>query len=248
MRKLGCTIYIIIVIVICFTNEGIAQNDLFTVESNNRGVLFSTMSVSERDNISSPAEGLIIFNKDNGKLEFFNGTTWEMMKMAGPIGIAGTLGPTGQPGPDGPQGPPGDDGLRCWDLDEDDFKDSSEDINGDGIWDRNDCLGATGPQGLSGLQGPNGAPGIAGGTVISVLIATAGQSCIEIPSPLLVGLEDAVLIHGPRQDPALNGGGVLAMPRTYLNYNLANQTWNICASSGTLTVNTYYDVLVVGSN
>ena len=77
--------------------------------------------------------------------------------VAGPAGIAG---PTGPPGPGG--------GLNCWDLNGNGVADiATEDTNGDGSVDINDCRGVkgpTGPIGVRGSTGPAGTPGTQGST------------------------------------------------------------------------------------
>lgn len=61
--------------------------------------------------------------------------------ITGPEGSAGPMGATGTMGETGPAGSDGDDGINCWDLDEDGFNDPSEDINGDGLFNTYDCTG-----------------------------------------------------------------------------------------------------------
>jgi hypothetical protein len=80
----------------------------------------------------------------------------------GPAGVAGPAGPTGpkgETGASGPAGPKGDPGLSCWDLNGNNLKDGSEDINRDGEFDALDCAGPPGPQGPAGPAGPAGPPG-----------------------------------------------------------------------------------------
>ena len=49
---------------------------ILDVISTSRGLLPSRMSTTERDAVSAPAEGLIIFNTSSKALEIFNGTGW----------------------------------------------------------------------------------------------------------------------------------------------------------------------------
>jgi len=86
----------------------------------------------------------------------------------GPPGNDGAIGPQGPPGADGPPGPPGADGadgvngsngvdglngidgVSCWDLNEDGVGDlGTEDRNGDGVVDVNDCQASGGGGGLT---------------------------------------------------------------------------------------------------
>ena len=46
------------------------------VESSNKGFLPPRMSTANRNGISSPAEGLVIYNLTDNQLEFYNGTSW----------------------------------------------------------------------------------------------------------------------------------------------------------------------------
>ncbi len=94
----------------------------------------------------------------------------------GIAGIAGTSGPTGNVGPTGPAGPAGAAGprgasrsilggeaaMQCWDLNGDFYAQDSEDINNDGIWNANDCIGPMGPRGAQGPAGSNGPVGATG--------------------------------------------------------------------------------------
>lgn len=46
------------------------------VESTDKGILPPRLTTAERDAISSPAEGLTVYNTTNKALEFFDGTNW----------------------------------------------------------------------------------------------------------------------------------------------------------------------------
>jgi hypothetical protein len=50
----------------------------------------------------------------------------------------------------------GDDGINCWDTNNDGFNDPSEDVNLDGSWNALDCKGDSGVAGTSGANGTNG--------------------------------------------------------------------------------------------
>ncbi|MFH1135788.1 MAG: hypothetical protein V1816_06855 [Pseudomonadota bacterium] len=66
---------------------------------------------------------------------------------------------SGVVGPEGPPGSAGEDGLHCWDINEDGNCSPGEDITGDGVCDANDCIG---PQGDKGDKGDTGDTGIQG--------------------------------------------------------------------------------------
>ena len=60
------------------------------------------------------------------------------------LGLAGCDGDDGSPGAAGAAGTPGTDGQACWDLDGNGVGDvGTEDINGDGVVDVNDCAGSS---------------------------------------------------------------------------------------------------------
>ena len=105
------------------------------VTATDGGLLIPRMTEVQRDAISSPATGLMIF-QTNGTVGFYfyDGTAWTALSgsgatgPAGPQGPAGPAGATGATGAQGPQGVPGADGAT----------------------------GATGAQGPAGPQGPAG--------------------------------------------------------------------------------------------
>lgn len=80
----------------------------------------------------------------------------------GPAGPAGEMGPAGPAGPAGQPGADGRDGLACWDLNGNGVQDFTEDVNQDGMWNAEDCVGPAGPQGPPGERGATGATGPAG--------------------------------------------------------------------------------------
>lgn len=91
------------------------------------------------------------------------------MGPAGPQGDTGVAGPQGIQGLDGPMGlsgASGEDGIHCWDLNENGIADlPEEDKNSDETVDVLDCVGPSGEQGLQGETGevgPIGPQGVAG--------------------------------------------------------------------------------------
>lgn len=101
----------------------------------------------------------------------------------GDTGATGPKGDTGTTGPKGDTGTPGQDGLNCWDLNNNEICDKSEDTDFDGKCDATDCRGENGlacwdlnHDGICGksedinkngqceaadCQGPEGPPGVA---------------------------------------------------------------------------------------
>jgi len=82
---------------------------------------------------------------------------FSVLDCQGRAGDPGTPGADGVDGQDGVDGIDGVDGLNCWDLDGDNAADRDEDINGDGVFDAQDCKGPRGPAGKTGPTGQSGA-------------------------------------------------------------------------------------------
>ena len=88
--------------------------------------------------------------------------------------VVDMTGPSGVPGMS-VTGLPGEDGIHCWDLNENGMADSAEDINDDGKIDVLDCQGSSGeviepicdcPPGPPGIDGVDGADGVDGLSII----------------------------------------------------------------------------------
>lgn len=63
---------------VAINNDGSAPNSsaILDIKSTSLGVLFPRMTKAQRDAISSPVAGLVIFNTDNKLLEIYDGTVW----------------------------------------------------------------------------------------------------------------------------------------------------------------------------
>ena len=111
------------------------------VSATDGGLLIPRMTEVQRDAISSPATGLMIFQTDGTVgFYFYDGTAWTALSgsgATGPAGPQGPAGPAGADGADGAQGPQGAQGATG-------------------------ATGAQGPQGLQGADGADGATGPAG--------------------------------------------------------------------------------------
>jgi len=66
-------------------SQGVAINEdgsssdnsaILDIKSTTKGLLFPRMTTVQRDAISSPVEGLQIYNLTSGCVDYFNGTTW----------------------------------------------------------------------------------------------------------------------------------------------------------------------------
>lgn len=164
----------------CFAQQGVSINitgappdnsAMLDVVSTDRGVLIPRMSTSQMNLISSPANGLIIFNTDSSCFFFFNSISWislcdnnGIIGPTGPTGLQGLQGATGSTGidgatgPTGPIGPTGVDGLIG--------PTGLQGIQGiqgiTGATGADGATGPTGPQGIQGITGPTGDGGILG--------------------------------------------------------------------------------------
>ena len=79
------SIYLIILLFICnyysFSQVGIGTtspdpSSILDIESSTQGFLPPRMTSTQRDNITSPAEGLFIYNLDSNCFQFHNGSKW----------------------------------------------------------------------------------------------------------------------------------------------------------------------------
>jgi hypothetical protein len=124
------------------------------VVSTTKGFLAPRMTEAQKNDINSPAAGLLVYQTDGANgFYYFDGLIWKSglgpQGVAGIQGIPGVPGPQGErgidgingnPGPIGPQGEMGPQGVAG--------------IDGE--------PGAPGPIGLQGEMGPQGLPGING--------------------------------------------------------------------------------------
>jgi len=60
----------------------------FQIDSVTSGFLQPRMTTTERDAISNPATGLQVYNTDNARPEYFDGSIWKSMENAGGAGGA----------------------------------------------------------------------------------------------------------------------------------------------------------------
>ena len=98
--------------VISYAQVGINTNtpdasSVLDIESTTGGILIPRLTETQRDAISSPATGLMIYQTDQTTgFYFYNGTAWTRIE-----GVAGPQGEQGPLGPQGPQGVAGADGV-----------------------------------------------------------------------------------------------------------------------------------------
>jgi len=182
------------------------------VTATDGGLLIPRMTEVQRDAISSPATGLMIF-QTNGTVGFYfyDGTAWTALSGSGATGPAGPQGPAGPAGADGadgatgatgPQGPAGATGATG--------AQGPQGIQGDPGADGADgATGATGPAGPQGPAGPAGATG-----------ATGAQGPQGVPGA--DGATGATGAQGPAGPQGPAGGGLWTQGTGSTIYSLDN--------------------------
>ena len=133
------------------------------IESTTGGILIPRLTQTQRDAITEPATGLMIYqtNQTTG-FYFYDGTAWTKIDgVAGPQGEAGSqgiqgiqgdIGLTGAPGPTGANGADGSAGVQG----------PQGEAGSQGIQGLQGDIGVAGPQGDAGATGPAGADGADG--------------------------------------------------------------------------------------
>jgi len=154
------------------TNNPDASSAL-EIESTTGGILIPRLTETQRDAITEPATGLMIYqtNQTTG-FYFFDGTVWTKIDgVAGPQGLAGSdgaqgpVGPAGAQGIQGETGPKGDQGPAG----------AQGPVGPEGAQGIQGATGAAGPVGDQGLQGDTGIQGVQG-DVGPLVSGTNGQT------------------------------------------------------------------------
>ncbi len=113
---------------------------MLDVSSIVKGLLIPRMTLAQRDLITSPATGLMVYQTDTTPGFYsYTGSAWSQLGATGPAGATGATGSQGATGATGEQGVAGPTGTK-----------------GD--------TGATGAQGVAGATGSQGIQGVAGAT------------------------------------------------------------------------------------
>ena len=166
---------ITLIALMLFTALGYAQVGINTnnpdassaleIESTTGGILIPRLTETQRDDISAPATGLMIY-QTNGTSGFYfwDGAAWTKIDgVAGPQGIQGFAGAAGIDGTDGTDGTNGEDGI--------DGNDGSQGIQG--------VAGAAGINGTNGVDGNDGVQGIQGVAGSAGIDGTNGEDGID---------------------------------------------------------------------
>jgi len=170
MKKITLLTFILFSI-LSYAQVGINTNtpdssSALDIESTTGGILIPRLTETQRDAISSPATGLMIYQTDQTTgFYFYDGIAWTRIEgVVGPQGETGPAGPTGPQGPQGPQGVAGNDGA--------DGADGSNGSSAYEIWiaagntgtEAEFLVSLVGAQGETGVQGPQGIQGETGAT------------------------------------------------------------------------------------
>jgi microcystin-dependent protein len=142
-------------------NTSIAPDasSLLDLNSTSKGVLVPRMTTAQRDQISNPANGLLVFDTDVKCFTYYSSTTsnWSFLCNTGTGGTNTILTTSVSPGANCANG-----GVLLQ---------FGNDTNGDGILNPSEintsldqyvCNGTQGAQGVQGTQGPQGIQGIQG--------------------------------------------------------------------------------------
>ena len=168
---------ITLIALMLFTAFGYAQVGINTnnpdassaleIESTTGGILIPRLTETQRDDISAPATGLMIY-QTNGTSGFYfwDGAAWTKIDgVAGPQGPIGLTGSAGADGVDGAQGPIGLTGAAG--IDGTNGSDGQDGAQG--------ATGFAGPAGDQGVAGPQGATGPSGANGINGINGIDGQ-------------------------------------------------------------------------
>jgi len=166
------------------------------------------MLSSQRTAISSPANGLLVYQTDApAGFWYYNGTSWvQAIGPQGPAGATGATGPQGPAGATGPQGPIGVAGPQG-------------PSGAAGAAGAQGPQGDPGPTGATGAQGPQGDPGPAGAagatgpqgpTGATGPAGTTGQNATSVNSTaLLVNPAVFTIVPGMTQTISVPTGSVV---------------------------------------
>lgn len=118
---------------------------MLDVVSTTKGVLVPRMNTAQMNAITTPANGLMIYNTDSLCFCYYKSVAWTSLCGGGGSGGAGPTGPTGPAGSAGATGATGSAGAT-------------------GATGSAGATGATGPSGSNGATGPTGPSGSNGAT------------------------------------------------------------------------------------
>jgi len=130
---------------------------------NDKGFLVPRLTTTQRNNIVSPANGLLVYDT-NFNCFFYFSTSWiSLCQLSGPTGPTGAQGATGATGANGATGIAGVTGA-------------TGPTGAQGITGSTGANGATGPTGATGIAGVTGATGPIGPTGIAGVTGATGAT------------------------------------------------------------------------
>jgi Collagen triple helix repeat (20 copies)/Head domain of trimeric autotransporter adhesin len=145
------------------------------VQSTSQGMLVPRMTAAQRDSISLPATGLLVYQSDMpAGFYYFNGTVWSLLGATGANGVNGTNGTNGTDGVSGTNGIDGINGTNGID--------GAKGLDGKSAYELAVDAGYTGTeaawllslQGVNGSNGTNGTDGFSGTNGINGINGTNG--------------------------------------------------------------------------
>ena len=195
------------------TNNPDASSAL-EIESTTGGILIPRLTETQRDDISAPATGLMIY-QTNGTSGFYfwDGAAWTKIDgVAGPQGIQGFAGAAGLDGTDGNDGVQGIQGVAgaagINGTDGADGTNGSDGIDGtngsDGI---DGAQGLTGSQGETGVAGPQGEIGVDGAQGAQGVSGPQGETGVAGPQGEIgvTGSQGETGVAGPQGEIGVAG-------------------------------------------
>ena len=123
---------------------------ILDLTSSSKGFLAPRVTTAERTAITSPANGLLVYDITIGCYFYYNSTGWlSLCQLSGPVGPQGPAGVNGATGANGANGAPGPTGPQGQ-------------VGAMGPQGPAGAAGVAGPQGPAGVAGPQGPQGVQG--------------------------------------------------------------------------------------
>lgn len=187
-----------------------AESVAFAINTTQKGFLVPRLSISEIAAITAPVLGLLVFDKDNARFTFWNGTSWIAVGTGTGSGATGPTGPSG--GPIGPAGPTGPIGIAG----------TAGPIGPTGAFGTAGPTGATGP----GATGPTGSTGPTGANGLSLTGPTGSAGSIGPTGP--IGLSGDI---GPTGSVGPTGPAGSDLHYVH-NQAVVSNTWSVTHNLG----------------
>ncbi|MDW8418437.1 MAG: tail fiber domain-containing protein [Chitinophagales bacterium] len=201
-------------------------SSILELSATDKGLLIPRMTSAQRNAISNPADGLLVYDITVGCFYYYN-TGWvSLCQLGGATGPTGNTGPTGATGALGPQGPTGATGSTG----------PTGATGPQGIVGPTGVTGAQGPSGPTGETGPTGSTGPTGPTGSTGPTGPTGAQGITGPTGP-TGLQGSTGPTGPgwlvtafEFGQAGTLGLVTSAPQTLIT---TQKAWLLSGNSGT---------------